>query len=59
MNHPGLTDVLAVFATVERSDLRIVAADYPLLRALPGLAQHLMFVPPRRPYVSPQKGSVR
>ena len=44
-NHPGLGDVLAILATVERADLRVVAADYPLLRALPGVNQHFLYVP--------------
>jgi len=30
-NHPGLSDVLTIFATLDRADLRIVAAEYPLL----------------------------
>jgi hypothetical protein len=47
-NHPGLCDVLTVLATVERDDLIIVAADYPLLRALTGINRHFVFVP-RRP----------
>jgi 1-acyl-sn-glycerol-3-phosphate acyltransferase len=47
-NHPGLCDVLTILATVERDDLIIVAADYPLLRALPGINHHFVFVP-RRP----------
>jgi hypothetical protein len=44
-NHPGLSDVLAVFATLDRDDVRTVAADYPLLRALSGTSRHLMFIP--------------
>jgi hypothetical protein len=44
-NHPGLTDALAIFASIERTDLRTVAADYPLLRNLPGIRPHLIFVP--------------
>jgi 1-acyl-sn-glycerol-3-phosphate acyltransferase len=47
-NHPGLCDVLTILATVERDDLIIVAADYPLLRALSGINRHFVFVP-RRP----------
>jgi 1-acyl-sn-glycerol-3-phosphate acyltransferase len=43
-NHPGLCDVLTVLATVERDDLIIVAADYPLLRALTGINRHFVFV---------------
>jgi hypothetical protein len=44
-NHPGLCDVLAIFAVLGRRDLKIVAADYPLLQALPGVRPHLLFVP--------------
>jgi 1-acyl-sn-glycerol-3-phosphate acyltransferase len=44
-NHPGLTDVAAVSAGLPRSDLRIVAADYPLLRALHHTGRHLIYVP--------------
>jgi hypothetical protein len=43
-NHPGLSDVLAIFACLQRNDLRIVAADYPLLRALPGVRPYLVFI---------------
>ncbi|HEX4993058.1 MAG TPA: hypothetical protein VFV45_07470, partial [Rubrobacteraceae bacterium] len=34
-NHPGLADSLALFATVPRRDLRVMAARRPLLAALP------------------------
>ena len=44
-NHPGLTDALAIFASVDRTDLRVVAADYPLLQNLWGIRQHFIFVP--------------
>src|SRR5207302_3360772 len=44
-NHPGLTDVLPIFATVARDDLRVLAADYPLLKALKGVNRHFIFVP--------------
>jgi hypothetical protein len=47
-NHPGLSDVLAIFATLERPDLRIVAADYRLLRALRGINRHFIYVPRER-----------
>jgi hypothetical protein len=43
-NHPGLTDAVALIAALDRSDLRIVAADYPFLRALTGLGPHLIFL---------------
>ncbi len=43
-NHPGLTDALALFASILRTDLRIIAADRPFLRALPNTSQRLIFV---------------
>ena len=43
-NHPGLTDVLPIFATVDRDDLHVVAADYPLLKALTGVNRHFIVV---------------
>jgi hypothetical protein len=43
-NHPGLTDALAICATIDRPDLRILAADYPLLRALPGISARFIWV---------------
>ncbi len=44
-NHPGLTDTVALFASLPRADVKIVAADRPFLRALPATGQHLIFVP--------------
>jgi acyltransferase-like protein len=44
-NHPGLCDVLTIFASVQRDDLLVVAADYPLLRALTGFNASFIFVP--------------
>ena len=43
-NHPGLTDAVALIAALDRPDLRIVAADYPLLHALRGLGPRLVFL---------------
>ncbi len=43
-NHPGLTDTLALFASIPRSNLRVIAADRPFLRALPNTSQHLIYV---------------
>ncbi|MSP14790.1 MAG: 1-acyl-sn-glycerol-3-phosphate acyltransferase [Chloroflexi bacterium] len=43
-NHPGLSDTLALFASLPRPDLHIVAADRPFLRALPHTERHLIFV---------------
>ena len=47
-NHPGLSDVLTIFATLDRADLRVVAAEYPLLRALPGVNRQFIYVPRER-----------
>src|SRR5215813_4592183 len=35
---------MAIFASIERADLRVVAADYPLLRALPGVNRTFIWV---------------
>jgi hypothetical protein len=44
-NHPGLTDTLALFASLPRPDLRILAAVRPFLRTLPAISPYLLFVP--------------
>ena len=44
-NHPGLSDTVALFASVPRADLRIIAGDRPFLRALPHISRRLIFVP--------------
>jgi hypothetical protein len=44
-NHPGAYDALVLLAALGRDDAAILAADRPLLRALPSLARHLVFVP--------------
>jgi hypothetical protein len=41
-NHPGLADALALFATVPRRDLRVVAAERPFLEALPNTSRYLI-----------------
>jgi 1-acyl-sn-glycerol-3-phosphate acyltransferase len=43
-NHPGLTDAVALIAALDRSDVRIVAADYPFLHAMRGLGPRLIFL---------------
>jgi hypothetical protein len=43
-NHPGLADSLALFATIARDDLRVVAAENPLLDVLPNTSRHLISV---------------
>lgn len=44
-NHPGAYDALALFASLDRADLMIVAAERRFLRALPNASQRLVFVP--------------
>ena len=44
-NHPGITDALVLFTSLERADLRIVAAQRPFLEALPNVTRRLIYVP--------------
>ena len=44
-NHPGMTDTLALFTSLPRPDLRIVAAERPFLNALANVSRHLIYVP--------------
>lgn len=44
-NHPGLADSVALFSVVPRQDLRVVAAERPLLAALPNTSRYLISVP--------------
>lgn len=44
-NHPGMTDTLALFASLPRSDLRIIAAIRPFLQALHNVSPFLIYVP--------------
>jgi hypothetical protein len=55
-NHPGLADALALFATVPRRDLRVVAAERPFLEALPNTSRYLIPVSEASPRRS---GAVR
>ena len=43
-NHPGMADTLAVFAALNRPDLKIIALDRPFLTALPETGRRLFFV---------------
>jgi hypothetical protein len=43
-NHPGMTDTLALFTALGRSDLKIIAVERPFLRSLPNTSQQLHFV---------------
>lgn len=44
-NHPGLADAVALFASIQREDLRVVAAERALLEALPNTSRRLITVP--------------
>jgi putative hemolysin len=43
-NHPGMTDTLALFAALNRDDLKIIALDRPFLLSLPNISKQLFFV---------------
>lgn len=43
-NHPGAYDSLAAMAALGRDDVALVAAETRMLRALPNVSEHLMFV---------------
>ncbi len=43
-NHPGMTDTLALFAALNRPDLKIIALDRPFLKALPNTEKRLFYV---------------
>jgi hypothetical protein len=44
-NHPGMADAVAIFATIGRDDVKIVANRNPFLLAMPGLQPYLTYVP--------------
>jgi hypothetical protein len=43
-NHPGITDTLALFGTLNRTDLKVIALDRPFLTSLPNMSKQLFFV---------------
>ncbi|HSN51707.1 MAG TPA: 1-acyl-sn-glycerol-3-phosphate acyltransferase [Woeseiaceae bacterium] len=43
-NHPGLADAVALFSSIPRQDVRVVAAQWPLLDALPNTSRYLISV---------------
>jgi hypothetical protein len=43
-NHPGMVDTLALFSTLNRPDLKIIATERPFLKALPNISQRLYYV---------------
>lgn len=44
-NHPGIFDAMAVFATLARTDVKVIARPRNLLDALPNVRRHIIFVP--------------
>lgn len=48
-NHPGLMDTLAIYATVDRPDIRALARPQPLLLLMPEMDRHLLFMPDTGP----------
>jgi hypothetical protein len=42
-NHPGAVDSVALAATAQRLDLKIIAGAIPFLQNLPNLSKHLIF----------------
>ncbi len=44
VNHPGAYDALAMMSALDRDDVALVAADRSFLRAMPHVAEHLVFV---------------
>jgi 1-acyl-sn-glycerol-3-phosphate acyltransferase len=43
-NHPGLTDTLALFAALDRPDLRVIALHRPFLLTLVNVSRHLLYL---------------
>ncbi|CAN5378104.1 1-acyl-sn-glycerol-3-phosphate acyltransferase [soil metagenome] len=43
-NHPGMTDTVALFASIARPDLRVIAASRPFLSALPHTSDKLIYI---------------
>ena len=44
-NHPGMSDAMALFTALCRADLKVIAAERKLLRLLPNISSHLVFIP--------------
>ncbi len=44
-NHPGIADSLALFSSLPRTDLRVIANDRPFLRAMPAVSNRMIYVP--------------
>ena len=44
-NHPGLTDTIALFSGIPRTDLRVLASTRPFLEALTATSRYLIYIP--------------
>ncbi|HEX7432867.1 MAG TPA: 1-acyl-sn-glycerol-3-phosphate acyltransferase [Anaerolineaceae bacterium] len=44
-NHPGMVDTLALFASLPRTDLRVMGSERPFLTALPAISRLMIYVP--------------
>jgi 1-acyl-sn-glycerol-3-phosphate acyltransferase len=43
-NHPGMADTVALFAAINRTDLKIIALDRPFLKSLPNTSKQLFYL---------------
>jgi len=43
-NHPGMSDTVALFAAINRSDLKIIALQNPFLSSLVNVSEHLYYI---------------
>jgi len=43
-NHPGMADTLALFSSLDRPDLKVIAVDRPFLKSLNNTSQRLFYV---------------
>jgi hypothetical protein len=43
-NHPGMSDALSLFISLNRPDLKIIALNRPFLNALPNMSRQLAYV---------------
>jgi 1-acyl-sn-glycerol-3-phosphate acyltransferase len=44
-NHPGITDTVALFASLPRPDLRVIASARPFLEALTHVSRQMIYIP--------------
>ena len=44
-NHPGIFDAMVVFASLPRTDVKVIARPRNLLDVLPNVRRHIIFVP--------------